>query len=135
MEKIKANNLEFDVRVAGLFNTGDAVILLHGFPQTSHMYQEIMGLLSDNNYKVIAPDQRGYSKGARPKSKNDYKIEYLVEDIFLLADEFSFKEFHLVGHDWGAAVGWVAVNFYPERIISWSAFKLLVTLHATSETS
>ena len=51
MEKIKANNLEFDVRVAGLSNTGDAVILLHGFPQTSHMYREIMGLLSDNNYK------------------------------------------------------------------------------------
>ena len=124
MEKIKANNLEFDVRVAGLSNTGDAVILLHGFPQTSHMYQEIMGLLSDNNYKVIAPDQRGYSKGARPKSKNDYKIEYLVEDIFLLADEFSFKEFHLVGHDWGAAVGWGAVKFNPERIISWSALSV-----------
>ena len=51
MKKINANNLEFDVRVAGLSNTGDAVILLHGFPQTSHMYREIMGLLSDNNYK------------------------------------------------------------------------------------
>ena len=68
MEKIKVNNFDFDVRVAGLSNNGDAVILLHGFPQTSHMYQEIMGLLADNNYKVIAPDQRGYSKGARPKS-------------------------------------------------------------------
>ena len=82
MEKIKANNLEFDVRTAGLSNSGDAIILLHGFPETSHMYKDLMKLLADNNYKVIAPDQRGYSNGARPKSKTDYKVEYLVEDVF-----------------------------------------------------
>ena len=100
------------------------ILLLHGFPEISFSYRYLMVLFEKAGYYCIAPDQRGYSKGARPKSKNDYKIEYLVEDIFLLADEFSFKEFHLVGHDWGAAVGWVAVNFYPERIISWSALSV-----------
>jgi len=46
MEKIKANNLEFDVRTAGLSNSGDAIILLHGFPETSHMYKDLMKLLA-----------------------------------------------------------------------------------------
>ena len=50
MEKIKANNLEFNVRVAGLSYYGDAIVLLHGFPQTSHMYEKVMGLLSDNSF-------------------------------------------------------------------------------------
>lgn len=120
MEKIKANNLEFDVRTAGLSNSGDAIILLHGFPETSHMYKDLMKLLADNNYKVIAPDQRGYSNGARPKSKTDYKVEYLVEDVFSLANEFGFEKFHLVGHDWGASVGWVATATNPNRIITWT---------------
>jgi len=120
MEKIKANNLEFDVRAAGLSNNGDAVILLHGFPETSHMYKDLIILLSDNNYKVIAPDQRGYSIGARPKSRNNYKIEYLVEDLFSLADVFNFEKFHLVGHDWGASIGWAAVSVEPNRIITWT---------------
>lgn len=124
MLKVNINNLQFDVRSAGLSNKGDAVILLHGFPETSHMYSDLIALLSSNGYKVIAPDQRGYSHGARPDSKKEYLIEYLVEDIFLMADHFGFEKFHLVGHDWGASVGWVASKNKPERIITWTALSV-----------
>ena len=124
MEKININKLEFDVRTGGLSNEGDAVILLHGFPETSHMYSNLIDLLSNNGYKVIAPDQRGYSQYARPDSKKEYLIDYLVEDIFLIADHFDFKKFHLVGHDWGASIGWVASSNKPERIITWTALSV-----------
>ena len=124
MRKININKLEFNVRTGGLSNKGDAVILLHGFPETSYMYSNLIDLLSNNGYKVIAPDQRGYSQYARPDSKKEYLIDYLVEDIFLIADHFDFKKFHLVGHDWGASVGWVASNNKPERIITWTALSV-----------
>ena len=124
MRKININKLEFNVRTGGLSNKGDAVILLHGFPETSYMYSNLINLLSNNGYKVIAPDQRGYSQYARPDSKKEYLIDYLVEDIFLIADHFDFKKFHLVGHDWGASVGWVASNNKPERIITWTALSV-----------
>ena len=64
---VKINDLVFNCRVAGLENSGDVIILLHGFPETSRMWHNLIKVLDENNYRVIAPDQRGYSQKARPK--------------------------------------------------------------------
>ena len=122
--KVDANSLSFTCRIAGLDNKGDAVILLHGFPETSHMWHKLIPLLKNDGFIVIAPDQRGYSMGARPSGKNAYKIENLVQDVLSIADAFGIEKFHLVGHDWGSAVGWAIVSRFPDRIKSWTALSV-----------
>jgi len=121
---VKVNDLTFTCRVSGLENTGDAVILLHGFPETSRMYYDLIPVLVSEGYKVVAPDQRGYSHGARPPKISDYSIDKLSQDVIDIADAFQFEKFHLVGHDWGSAVGWVTAALYSERIISWTALSV-----------
>ena len=121
---VKVNDLTFTCRVSGLENTGDAVILLHGFPETSRMYYDLIPVLVSEGYKVVAPDQRGYSQGARPPKISDYSIDKLSQDVIDIADAFQFEKFHLVGHDWGSAVGWVTAALYSERINSWTALSV-----------
>ncbi|MBT6447287.1 MAG: alpha/beta fold hydrolase, partial [Flavobacteriaceae bacterium] len=115
------DNLIFTCRVAGLENTGGTVILLHGWPETSKMWSKLLPFLSSKNYRVIAPDQRGYSKGARPLKVKDYSAHKLAQDIINIADSFGAKKFHLVGHDWGSGIGWYLSSFNKNRILSFSA--------------
>ena len=122
---IEANDLTFKCRVSGLDNTGDGVILLHGIPETSRLWYNLINVLVKNGYKDIAPDQRGYSPGARPSKVSDYTIDKLSLDIIRLADKLNFNKFHLIGHDWGSAVGWYLASKYPERIMTWTCELLI----------
>jgi len=121
---VKVDDLTFTCRVSGMDNDGDAVILLHGFPETSRMYYDLIPILVKEGYRVVAPDQRGYSPGARPSNISDYSIDKLSQDVVDITDAFQIENFHLVGHDWGSAVGWATVALYPERIISWAALSV-----------
>ena len=56
---IRLVDFTFNCRVAGIDNEGDAVILLHGFPETSRMWYKLIPVLANKGFKVIAPDQRG----------------------------------------------------------------------------
>ena len=122
--EVKAGQFIFNCRTAGDKNPGEGVILLHGFPTTSYMYVDLMELLAENGYRAVAPDQRGYSPKARPKKLKEYGFQNIVNDVFALADVFSFDRFHLIGHDWGASIGWSAVASQPDRIISWTALSV-----------
>lgn len=121
---ITVNNLTFNARVGGLDNDGDPIILLHGFPETSRMWKDLISNLNSNDFRVVAPDQRGYSPGARPKGIDSYKIDYLAKDIIDIANKLGFEKFHLAGHDWGSAVGWYIASAYPERLLSWTALSV-----------
>ncbi len=101
---IEANGMTFRARTAG--ESGEPVILLHGFPETSHMYIPLMERLAAEGYRCLAPDQRGYSPGARPEGVENYRYLKLAEDIRGFADAMGAERFHLVGHDWGAGAGW-----------------------------
>lgn len=122
--QIQANELVFRARVAGFPGPAGNVILLHGFPETSIMYESTMESLAAAGYAVVAFDQRGYSPGARPTDINDYQIEHLVSDVRAVAEAVGFDHFHLVGHDWGAAVGWTLVMADPSVVDSWSALSI-----------
>ena len=108
IEDLHANGMTFPVRRAG--ETGEPVVLLHGFPETSHMWLQLIPKLVEAGYRCVAPDQRGYSPGARPADVEAYAYRALASDVFALADAAGFDRFHLVGHDWGALVGWAALG-------------------------
>ena len=121
---INLDNFTFNCRVSGVENEGEAVILLHGFPETSRMWYQLIPILANEGFKVIAPDQRGYSQGARPSKISDYTIDKLSKDITDIADAFQLEKFHLIGHDWGSAVGWYTVSINADRVISWTALSV-----------
>ena len=105
LTKLEANGFTFDVRVAGP-EKGELVVLLHGFPETSFEWRHQMGALVSAGYRVLAPDQRGYSAGARPPATDDYAILNLISDVLQMVDALGVDRFHVVGHDWGAGVAW-----------------------------
>jgi pimeloyl-ACP methyl ester carboxylesterase len=105
----------FSCRVAGPPD-GRLVILLHGFPQTSWSWRHQLAALGAGGYRVVAPDQRGYSPGARPEGVEHYAVEHLIADVLGIADEMGGHEFDLVGHDWGGAVAWYLAGRYPARV-------------------
>ena len=121
---IKIKDKCFRARIHNLQGRGDAIILLHGWPQSSLSWQPFFDATKDLDYKIIAFDQRGYSPGARPNDIQDYTTDKLVEDVFSIADELNIHRFHLAGHDWGAAIGWAAVMSQPKRILSWTALSI-----------
>lgn len=122
IKKYHINNLNFTVRIAGLENNGDLVVLLHGFPESSLMWDPLMKILAEKGYRVVAPNQRGYSSGARPKGFENYTMKLLASDVVTLAEKVGFKnKFHLVGHDIGAVVGWTTATLYPNLLKSWTA--------------
>jgi len=121
---VKTKEFTFTCRVGGMENDKETIFLLHGFPETSRMWNALITVLENEGYRIIAPDQRGYSIGARPSKVSDYTIDKLSEDVIEIANAFNIDKFHLVGHDWGSAVGWYIVSNYSERIITWSALSV-----------
>lgn len=103
----------FDVLVEGP-EDAPAVLLLHGFPQSEHCWRLVRPWLKD--FRVIAPDQRGYSPGALPTSVEDYRMPHLVADALGILDALGVAQAHIVGHDWGAAVAWQLGARHPARL-------------------
>ncbi len=109
-----------DLRVDGP-EDGPPIVLLHGFPQTSLSWAGVAPHLVAAGYRVIAPDQRGYSPRARPIGVESYATDLLADDVVELADRLGLDTFHLVGHDWGASVAWVVAARHSARLRSLTA--------------
>jgi pimeloyl-ACP methyl ester carboxylesterase len=115
MDRFVRDDLTFDVWDLGPAD-GETVILLHGFPQTKAAWSDVAPALADAGYRVLAPDQRGYSPGARPAGRRQYTLDLLAGDVLALADAAGSSRFHVVGHDWGGAVAWVLGMWHPDRL-------------------
>jgi pimeloyl-ACP methyl ester carboxylesterase len=115
MEQFRRPGLTFDVRDGGPPD-GEAVVLLHGFPQDSASWALIEPPLHDAGLRTLAPDQRGYSPGARPVGRRAYTTSELADDIIALLDAAFVTAAHVVGHDWGGAVAWTLAGSHPERL-------------------
>ncbi len=111
--------LAFDVIDEGPLD-GPPVVLLHGFPQRATSWAKVTPLLGEAGFRTYAPDQRGYSPGARPHGRRAYKATELVDDVVALIDRID-APVHLVGHDWGAAVAWGVAARHPDRLASLTA--------------
>jgi pimeloyl-ACP methyl ester carboxylesterase len=107
--------LTFTARRAGP-DDGRLVLLLHGFPQTSHCWAHQLDALGEERYRAVAFDQRGYSPGARPDDVAAYKPAQLVADALDVADALGADRFDLVGHDFGGMVAWMVAGHHPDRV-------------------
>src|SRR5262249_11830043 len=94
------------------------VLFLHGFPQTRYMWRHQLAALSAAGFRAIAPDQRGYSAGARPAAMEAYATDLIVADALALMDALGAPRFHLVGHDWGGQIAWLIAAHHKERVRS-----------------
>ena len=119
-----SENLTFKCRIGGSPSKNGVIILLHGFPETSRMWEKSMDYFVSNGFYVIAPDQRGYSFGARPNFIKDYSIDKLAIDIIQISEKLNVNNFHLIGHDWGAAVGWYLTAKQPKKIKSFTSLSV-----------
>ena len=113
--RIEVGGLSFDVIVGGP-EDGPAVLLLHGFPENARMWDGAAPLLHAAGLRTVAPDQRGYSPGARPAEVSAYGIGEVVGDAVGLLDALDLPAAHVLGHDWGAVVAWHLAVKHPERV-------------------
>lgn len=108
-------DLVFDVRDEGPAG-GEPVVLLHGFPQDGAAWDRVVPGLHRAGLRTLAPDQRGYSPGARPPGRRAYRLTLLVDDVVALLDDRGLERAHVVGHDWGGVVAWGLAGRRPDRL-------------------
>ena len=113
-------DLTFRVRVDGP-EDGRPVLLLHGFPETSASWAEVSTLLTGAGLRTYAPDQMGYSPGARPDEVEAYSAQNLAQVTVDLMTALEIPVADVVGHDWGANVAWTVAAWHPDRIRSLTA--------------
>src|SRR5687768_8192474 len=109
--------LTFDVRDRGPAD-GPVVVCLHGFPQDGTAFDAVVPPLVAGGLRVLVPDQRGYSPGARPPGRAPYALREVVDDVVALLDAAGVERAHVVGHDWGAVVGWALASRRADRVAS-----------------
>lgn len=119
LTSFQRGSLTFDVIDTGPIE-GEPVILLHGFPERAASWSAVASQLNDAGLRTYAPDQRGYSPGARPRSRFGYRTSELVDDVKELIDRVG-RPVHVVGHDWGAAVAWGLAGKYPDSVATLTA--------------
>ena len=128
-DRLMAETINLKTRSGLAFTTdvdgpvgGPLVLMLHGFPESRHSWRAALPVLAAHGYRAVAPDQRGYSAGARPDPADlsNYAFDRLVGDAIEIAAAAGYedKRFHLVGHDWGGQVSWGVAGAHPDRLAS-----------------
>jgi len=109
--------------------TGTPVVLLHGFPQTRHMWRHVAADLA-HDHRVVVPDLRGYGDSDKPAatSPDVYAKRTMAADVVALADALEIDRFALVGHDRGALVAFRAALDHPDRVSHLGILDVVPTL-------
>lgn len=95
---------------------GDPVLMLHGFPDSRHLWRHQVPALAKANRRVIVPDLKGYGEAPRPEDVEEYNLLLIGEEVLGMLDALGIEETTVVGHDWGAALAWVFTAFNQERV-------------------
>lgn len=106
--------VELDVTLGGP-KEAPAIFFLHGFPESARTWRHQLADLS-RDYRVVAPDQRGFAGSSKPQGVENYTHDKPVADLIALADALGVARFTLVGHDWGGAIAWAAALNHPDRV-------------------
>src|SRR4051812_16674282 len=101
----RINGLDLHIVEAGA-DDAPLLILLHGFPEFWWAWRHQITPLAAAGFHVVVPDMRGYNSSSAPQELAAYRLDTLADDVIAIADAFGAERFHLVGHDWGAVIGW-----------------------------
>lgn len=112
--RLQHQGMRFSALSAG---KGPLVLCLHGFPDHRFTWRAQLPVLATAGYRVVAPQLRGYEPESLAPD-GDYALVTLAQDVLLWMDELGAERAHLVGHDWGAAIGYVVAALAPERLRS-----------------
>ena len=116
MKELSFSNKELQFSAIAM-GEGPLVICLHGFPDCLHSFDHQMPALAAAGYRVIAPSLRGYEPSSQV-ADGHYPIPVMTEDVIALMDHLGVKKAHLIGHDWGAAIAYMAGAAFPDRFLS-----------------
>lgn len=119
--RVRLREVELEAFQAG-WGDGPLVILLHGFPECRHMWRPFLPAIAARGFVALAPDQRGYNRSSKPADVPAYDLDALGRDISELAAAFGRKRYHVIGHDWGASVGWWLASTRPDEVEGLLAF-------------
>jgi pimeloyl-ACP methyl ester carboxylesterase len=103
---------------------GEPVLLLHGWPDTGALWRNQVPALLANGYRTIVPDLRGFGASSHPVEVGAYVGARMVGDVLGVLDRLSVAKAHIVGHDWGAGIGWMTAALAPDRVASLSALSV-----------
>ena len=108
---VDANGLNFGYLEDGC---GPLVLMLHGFPDTAHTWDDLRPRIAAKGYRAISPFTRGYSPTAVPDRDADQ--ETLARDALALIEALGASEAVIIGHDFGAAAAYGAAALGPDRV-------------------
>ncbi|MBE9463273.1 alpha/beta fold hydrolase [Dyadobacter subterraneus] len=112
---IKINGVDIFYREAGPADA-PVLVLLHGYPSSSHMFRNLISNLSDK-FRLIAPDYPGYGRSEQPKiSDFEYTFANYAVIVEKLLETLGINKFSLYLMDYGAPVGWRIASANPEKI-------------------
>ena len=120
-KQIYVNGVNLNVHIEG---EGTPILLLHGFPDSNALWRDVIPLLVEAGYQVIAPDQRGFGESDAPTGVKNYRIDKIVDDAIALLNALGIEKAHLVAHDWGAIIGWNLACKYADRFYSYAAISV-----------
>jgi pimeloyl-ACP methyl ester carboxylesterase len=108
----------------GDHGSGPAVLLIHGWPDTGDLWRNQVTALVEAGYRALVPDLRGFGATDRPEGVDAYNLLLLIGDMVAVLDHAGVERAHVVGHDWGAAIGWSLAAFVPDRVASLAALSV-----------
>lgn len=112
---VKIDGVEVFYREAGPPDA-PALLLLHGFPTSSHMFRNLIPALADR-YRVVAPDYPGFgNSGAPARDRFAYTFESYARVVGKLTEELGLERYALYVMDYGAPVGFRLAATHPERV-------------------
>jgi pimeloyl-ACP methyl ester carboxylesterase len=117
---VEARGVQFHYAEAG--GGEDVVLCLHGWPQHWYEWRALMPALADR-HRVIALDQRGFGWSEAPE--DGYEKESLADDLLAVLDALGIEPVKLVGHDWGAWIGFLLCLKAPQRFERYLAMNIL----------
>jgi pimeloyl-ACP methyl ester carboxylesterase len=112
---VSIEGLDIFYREAGS-RSNPTILLLHGFPTSSHMFRNLMSALGDR-FHLVAPDYPGYGNSSMPTvSEFDYTFDHLAVIMEKFITAIDLKKYSLYVMDYGAPIGYRIAAKYPERV-------------------
>ena len=126
-KQMRANGIKINLVTGG---AGDAVLLLHGYPQTHVLWHKIAPRLAER-YSVVAPDLRGYGDSEKPSAApGDHEVyckRTIARDIVEAMAQLGHPAWHVVGHDRGARVAHRMALDHPARVRSFTSLDVVAS--------